>query len=560
MNRSTRRQALLLVEVLLLTLALPAVAAAGTAHSSFGRASHAAASSAPAWPMLGFDAAHTGRCPYAGPQSAPARWKWSVTPSDYFFDASPAIGADGTIYAYGRDALYAICPDGSLRWVSRFAEWGPAASPALAGDGTIYLTTGNGTLYAIDPKTGGEKWHFTGVGYPMAPTVGADGTVYFGTDLAVWGSDTNWDYEYAGYMYAVSPDGSLKWSWKTGRIESTPAVGPGGTVYLTSWDGNLYALDPATGSRKWAFDARGTYGGDITLTSPAVGADGTVYVGNPNSYLYAVNSDGTRKWVVTVGQSDHPPVGASWQLSSPALAADGTVYVTLSVVGDVGTVSGDLHAFNPDGSRKWALAVAGPTQEGPQTTFHAPRPIIDSEGVIYLTVAYPDTAHGTAGGVYAVSPDGSLRWSFTADEGPSGKRFDPLFPVIGADGTLYVGSMSKELYAFGGPATPPVQAPTFTITLRGLKHGVLRFRRSVTVQGTLTPLSAPFLEEPVQATVQFKRRGRWATVLGHYTSYAGAFSMLYKPKMRGAYRVRVLMPKSAEHVAVTSTWNVFRVL
>jgi outer membrane protein assembly factor BamB len=406
--------------------------------------------------MLGSNASHTGRSPYAGPSTAPTHWKWSAAPSRYTFYTSPVIGADGTIYAYDRDSLRAIRPNGTLRWVSRFAEWGVAASPALASDGTIYLATGNGMLYAVDER-GTEKWHFKGTGYPRAPTVGDDGTVYFGTDMSVWGNMTDWEPERAGYMYAVNADGTLRWSWKTGRIVSPPAVGPDGTIYWTSLDGNLYALDPATGNRKWTFDAAAGWGGDIGLTWPSVGEDGTIYLGRDDTnLLFAVHPDGTQRWAIAVPV----PAGISTLpgecgLSPPAIAADGTVCLTLNTFtytsDSVAPDSGALFAFYPDGSQKWTCALAGPTMYGRNQA-----PVIDSNGVVYVTVPEPGPDHGNAGGLYAIDAEGTLKWSFTARQGPSGALFDPLYLAIAADGTLYLGSFSKELYAFGGPApTPP---------------------------------------------------------------------------------------------------------
>jgi hypothetical protein len=74
-----------------------------------------------------------------------------------------------------------------------------------------------------------------------------------------------------------------------------------------------------------------------------------------------------------------------------------------------------------------------------------------------------------------------LRWSFTASQGPSGVAFDPLCPVLAADGTLYVGSDSKELYAFGGPTpTPTSIKPTLTMLSRRSGHRGTK----VTITGT----------------------------------------------------------------------------
>ena len=78
------------------------------------------------------------------------------------------------------------------------------------------------------------------------------------------------------------PDGSLIWRYDTGDpIRSSPVVGsaPNGTgeiVYVGSSNGKLYAIDAATGERRWSFD---TTPGDAALRdrndlngSPALGA------------------------------------------------------------------------------------------------------------------------------------------------------------------------------------------------------------------------------------------------------------------------------------------------
>ena len=87
-----------------------------------------------------------------------------------------------------------------------------------------------------------------------------------------------------------------KWSFQTGYdVDSSPAIGSDGTIYVGSRDGNLYAINP-DGSRKWAFEA-----GRIQDSSPAIGSDGTIYVGSRDDYLYAINPDGSRKWRFKTG-------------------------------------------------------------------------------------------------------------------------------------------------------------------------------------------------------------------------------------------------------------------
>ncbi len=69
-------------------------------------------------------------------------------------------------------------------------------------------------------------------------------------------------------------------------MESTPAIGSAGTVYVGSWDKTLYAINGKTGVKQWEIDT-----GGVVRSSPAIGPDGTVYVGSSDKKLYAFRTD-----------------------------------------------------------------------------------------------------------------------------------------------------------------------------------------------------------------------------------------------------------------------------
>ncbi len=101
------------------------------------------------------------------------------------------------------------------------------------------------------------------------------------------------DPQHSG-VYLSSPVAQftrVKWKFHTGgMVYSSPAV-VDGVAYFGSTDGNLYAVDIASGAQKWKFEAKSR----IT-SSPAV-ADGLVYFGAYDSNFYAVNTaDGQLKW------------------------------------------------------------------------------------------------------------------------------------------------------------------------------------------------------------------------------------------------------------------------
>ncbi|MEW5803579.1 MAG: PQQ-binding-like beta-propeller repeat protein, partial [bacterium] len=339
------------------------------------------------WPCMGHDPMRTGRSPSIGALTNNLKWNYKTGDS---IPSSPIIGADGTVYVGSWDnKLYALNPDGSLKW-SYQTENGIYSTPAIGADGTVYIGSLDNKLYALNPD-GSLKWSYkTGDLIRSSPAIGSDGTVYVGshdnklyalnpTGSLKWSYQTEGDVEsspaigtdgtvYVGSyislyiedewipnckLYALNPDGSLKWAYQTGGgILSSPAIGADGTVYVGSYDKKLYALNP-DGSLKWSYQTEnGIY------SSPAIGTNGTVYVGSGDKKLYALNPDGSLKWSYPTG---------NWVSSSPAIGADGTVYV--------GSYDKKLYALNPDGSLKWSYQTGG---------WVLSSPAIGADGTVYV--------------------------------------------------------------------------------------------------------------------------------------------------------------------------------
>ena len=91
---------------------------------------------------------------------------------------------------------------------------------------------------------------------------------------------------YDRYLYAINPDGSLKWKFRTADyIYSSPAISSDGTIYVGSFDGYLYAINP-DGSLKWKYETD-----SAIFSGPTIGDDGTIYVGSYDGYLYAIQGE-----------------------------------------------------------------------------------------------------------------------------------------------------------------------------------------------------------------------------------------------------------------------------
>lgn len=251
------------------------------------------------------------------PEDGQIRWTFSIVydpEDDVYFpsSSSPAVGADGTVYITTLGGgLLALNSEFQLQWInwtSGFYSQTPS-TPVIGEDGTIYVGTSDGYMVAVAPG-GRTKWAFhTGTIVNSSAGFGADGTVYVNG---------------RSRMHALNPDGSLRWtsmpygpSWVPSA--SSPVVGADGTVYATGqwYNGGgmlsaLLAFDPTNGSERWRHPV------GIQFSAPAVAQDGTVYVTSWDRKLNAVNPDGSLKWAYTTGQM-------IWN-SAPLIDDDGTVY------------------------------------------------------------------------------------------------------------------------------------------------------------------------------------------------------------------------------------------
>ena len=83
----------------------------------------------------------------------------------------------------------------------------------------------------------------------------------------------------------------LKWKFKTEDAVNSSAVVAAGRVFIGSNDGNVYALDLASGQKIWAFKTE-----DIVEAPPMVLGD-TVYVGSADQDFYALDAaTGNLRW------------------------------------------------------------------------------------------------------------------------------------------------------------------------------------------------------------------------------------------------------------------------
>lgn len=238
--------------------------------------------------------------------------------------AAPAIGADGSVFVAG-DSLYALNADGSVRWTRFGTGEELRATPVIGTDGTVYFAAHNLPLSALDPISGDLLWQ-TALGvqdHVVAPlALGSDGSIY-AADLDC-------------VLYAVSPSGTLQWSFDGKGLGShcsmraSPAVDASGTIIIGTTDREPVPVVlgvNSTGTLRWVSTPSDLPTGvpashfDI-YSSAAIGSDGLVYVGHEFGRVYALDAGtGAERWFVSMGDLG----GITW--SSPALTGGGRLLI-----------------------------------------------------------------------------------------------------------------------------------------------------------------------------------------------------------------------------------------
>jgi outer membrane protein assembly factor BamB len=334
---------------------------------------------------------------------------------------------------------------GTARWsldvnVPRYYN----VAPTVGADGTVYVGTSDGKVLAINPDSS-VKWTFDSgfQQYTTTPAIGSDGTVYVGI----------------GYnLFAINKTGSLRWQFESSNgFNIAPTISPDGHVFATSYNtvygidasgqqvwihnfassslsspslrGNsLYlasnnqvvALDASSGVEQWTYDST-EY---LSHNKISIGSDGTLYFIGGSTKLIALHTSGTLRWTHTVqGYNVY---------AAPVVAPDGTIYV--------GTYdsNGVLEAVNLDGTLKWSISAS-----------IYDSPTVANDGMVYFSDYYQ-------GSLKAIKANSEVAWTY--QQPASSRLFDA--PILGINGTVYFvtgqyhgGSDTVQLFAINTNAS-----------------------------------------------------------------------------------------------------------
>lgn len=282
------------------------------------------------WPTYGFDSARTHVA--AGfDLRPPFRRLWTIDARDTL-EFPPVVGYGMVFQPQQRGLFFALdARTGKVVWRKRTGRCS-AASPALWRGLVIQSWMdfvpcpqdrpgASGYVVAWDARTGKRKWIFRAAPVESSPLV-VKGTVYVGS----------WDHN----VYALDArSGRLRWRFATDEQVNTSAAYWRGTIYIATDAGSLYALSARTGRLRWRAQAHARFGmREFFYATPTV-AYGRVYIGNTDGTMYAFGArSGRLLWARPLGTYIYA-AAAAWRRSIFTGTYDGRFYALDAATGDV---------------------------------------------------------------------------------------------------------------------------------------------------------------------------------------------------------------------------------
>jgi len=369
------------------------------------------------WPVLRGDMQGTGRSKYIGPRTNNVIWRKDM-PLGVLF--GPVIGYDDVLYM-GERALspanvnyfYAVDKNGNNLWTFETITSLPNnGGPIVAKDSTIYFLSASARLYALS-SDGSLKWSASGINanwrfHPMAK----NGDIY----LAI--GDT---------LVIISPIGAIKNKIPILHLCPPIVFSTGGdtmffkTGGLSEQPGNINASD-LQGNIYWTHHfAFHNWGIPLVDNSNKVYVFGSDSINPANRFLYCFNPDGTVNWQYQLsGFLDH---------AAPTIDKNGNILLNARKIIN-SEERNCIISLDYYGNENWVMPFEGDWDD--HYINHGL--VCDAEGKIYCGSSYQ-------GNFYCIDSTGEILWTLDLGE----YEYDSC-PAIGSDGTLYIGLHISSLF------------------------------------------------------------------------------------------------------------------
>ncbi len=249
------------------------------------------------------------------------------------------IGTENGIYKFQKD-------NGEILWRQTVGE---VSSKPVFYKNSIIASFSNGYLHGFDIESGSKLWsyHFTDKPYISEETQNiiciASGRSCYGFDIIKQ---------------------NIIWEVKTEKIISASPKLSEKTVYVGSWDGNIYSIDFKTGDLKWKYQT-----GWAIDSTPEI-SDGLVFVGSLDNNFYAIDKkSGSLVWYFTCKSAIH---------SNPKAYGNNVFF---------GCDDGRLYALNKtNGYLEWSFSPGYAINYNANNYITTPivsNPIVE-DGIVYL--------------------------------------------------------------------------------------------------------------------------------------------------------------------------------
>jgi outer membrane protein assembly factor BamB len=171
---------------------------------------------------------------------------------------------------------------GAIKWEQQI---GRISSKPIVSNNLIIAGCSEGEVYAFDINSGEQVWNLK-LTDSVTLSEANDNTVFIGSGQSC-------------HAFNIV-EGEITWNYETEGVITKAATIDDKTVYIGSWDGNIYALDVSTGDLKWKYQTG--WGID---TTPAI-SDSMVFVGSADNNFYALDKEtGELKWFFTCKAAIH---------------------------------------------------------------------------------------------------------------------------------------------------------------------------------------------------------------------------------------------------------------
>lgn len=384
------------------------------------------------WPNSRGDAQATGRSKFVGPRTPNVHWRKDMPLG---IMNGPVIGYNNELFVGSRAAntsgagvnyFYSMDKNGNSIWTYNTHGWRANISgPTIGNDGTIYFyslgsgAAGSGGLYALNPD-GSLKWNntkFLALGSTRFVPIAKN------FNLIISWFDT---------LYIVEPQNGIVLDsvQVTNQAEDNIVFSYGGdTIYF--FTGRLGTEDPQK-LNAYSVNGEHLWSVNFTLGShnrgvPLVDNSNRIYIyaAEPGlKGLYSFNPDGTLNWQY---QLDSNEIYTNY--SSPTIDLNGNIILSSYKFGD----SGYITSLDYYGNVNWQTNIGHYYYDG---AFVDGGLVCDAEGKIYC-----GSSSGANTNFWCLDSNGTILWKLDLE----GYQYDTS-PAINSEGTIYIGTHFASLY------------------------------------------------------------------------------------------------------------------